>query len=275
LNPTVGADCEVLDLSSRQKVPGYVVAVLSAPRALVRCARGQLQCDVRRPIDSELLERAREGDASAFDILIRRHDRHLYRIARSVLPDDQEAEDVVQETFMRAFMGLRGFRGAASLRTWLTRIVLNEAIRRRRRRRSTVELTALHAAQERSRRPIHTASLTARDRDPERAAAQSQIRKMLEKAIDELPAEFRTIFVLRDVEEFSTEETANLLGIREETVKTRLHRARRALRESLGAQLALVLKDVFPFEKPRCDALVRRLLDQLGLSRMTPLSRSR
>jgi RNA polymerase sigma-70 factor (ECF subfamily) len=222
--------------------------------------------DVRHPSDSELLESAREGDASAFDLLIRRHDKHLYRIARSVLPDDQEAEDVVQETYVRAFMGLRGFRGAASLRTWLTRIVLNEAIRRRRHRRSTVELTALHDAQERSRRPLHTASLTAQDSDPERAAAQSQIRRMLEKAIDDLPAAFRLVLVLRDVEEVSTEETAKLLGVKEETVKTRLHRARRALRESLGVQLASALKDVFPFERPRCDALVRRLLERLGLS---------
>jgi RNA polymerase sigma-70 factor, ECF subfamily len=230
---------------------------------------------MRRPSDSELLERARERDASAFDMLIRRHDKHLYRIARSVLPDDHEAEDVVQETYIRAFIGLQGFRGAASLRTWLTRIVLNEAIRRRRLRRSTVDLAALHAAQERSPRPIHTASLTARERDPERAAAQSQIRKMLEEAIDDLPPAFRTVFVLRDVEEVSTEETASLLGIREETVKTRLHRARRALRQSLGAQLASMLKDVFPFDKPRCDALVRRLLDQLGLSRIVGLPRNR
>jgi RNA polymerase sigma-70 factor (ECF subfamily) len=222
---------------------------------------------VRQPGDSELLQRARQGDASAFELLIRRHDKHLYRVARSVLPDDQEAEDVVQETYVRAFTGLRGFRGAASLRTWLTRIVLNEAIRRRRRRPAMVDLDALHAAQERSRRPIHSNSLTAPGRDPERAAAQSQILKMLEKAIDGLPASFRIVFVMRDVEEISTADTAKLLGTREETVKTRLHRARRMLRESLGAQLAAALKDVFPFEKPRCDALVRRLLNQLGLSR--------
>jgi RNA polymerase sigma-70 factor (ECF subfamily) len=221
--------------------------------------------------DSELLERARKGDAAAFDILIRRHDKHLYRIARSVLAEDQEAEDAVQESYIRAFTGLGDFRGTASLRTWLTRIVLNEAIRRRRRRRPMVDLDALHAAQERMRRPIH--SLTARDRDPESAAAQSQIQKVLEKAIDSLPAAFRVVFVMRDVEEFSTADTAKLLGIREETVKTRLHRARRMLRESLGAQLASAVKDVFPFEKPRCDALVQRLLDQLGLSRTMPKAR--
>jgi len=225
--------------------------------------------------DGELLERARQGDASAFGTLIRQHDKNLYRIARSVLSDDQEAEDAVQEAYIRMFTGLRDFRGTASLRTWLTRIVLNEAIRRRRRLRSTLDLDVLHAAQERSRRPIHSSSLTARDRDPERAAAQNQIRKMLEQAIDDLPVAFRVVLIMRDVEEVSTAETAKLLGLREETVKTRLHRARRLLRESLGDQLAAVLKDVFPFERPRCDALVQRLVDQLGLSPKTRLLRRR
>lgn len=226
---------------------------------------GQLVGDMRGTRDSVLLEQAWQGDAAAFDTLIRRHDKHLYRIARSVLSDDHEAEDAVQESYIRAFTGLRDFRGAASLRTWLTRIVLNEAIRRRRRRRSMVNLDALHAAQERTRRPMHSSSLTARDRDPERSAAHSQIRKTLEQAVDNLPVAFRAVFVMRDVEEISTGDTAKLLGIREETVKTRLHRARRMLRESLGEQLALALKDIFPFDKPRCDALVQRLLDQLGL----------
>lgn len=217
------------------------------------------------PTDSELLERARQGDAAAFGALIRRHDKHLYRIARSVVADDHEAEDAVQDTYVRAFAGLRNFRGAASLRTWLTRIVLNEAIRRRRHGRSMLNLDVLQDAQERSRRPVH--SLTARERDPERAAAQAQIWKILEKAVDDLPPAFRIAFVLRDVEELSTKETARLLGVREQTVKNRLHRARRMLRESLGADLAIELKGIFPFEKPRCDALVQRLLEQLGISR--------
>ncbi len=219
------------------------------------------------PTDSELLERSRQGDSAAFGALIRRHDKHLYRIARSVLADDQEAEDAVQDAFVRAFTGLRDFRGTASLRTWLTRIVLNEAIRRRRRMRAMLDLDRLHAEQERGPRPGRSASLTAREPDPERAAAQAQIRKLLENAIDGLPATFRVVFVMRDVEEISTKETANLLGIKEETVKTRLHRARRMLRESLGADLAAALKDVFPFDRPRCDALVQRLVEQLGVSR--------
>ena len=130
-----------------------------------------------------------------------------------------------------------------------------------------IDLGALHTAQELTRRPLHGPSLTARDTDPERAAAHSQIRKMLEKAIDNLPVAFRVVFVMRDVEEIGIRDTAKLLGIREETIKTRLHRARRMLRNSLGEQLASTLKDVFPFDKPRCDALVQRLLDQLGFSR--------
>lgn len=223
--------------------------------------------------DSQLLERARQGDAAAFGTLIRRHDKQLYRIARSVLTDDEEAEDVVQETYIRAFAGLLDFRGAASLRTWLTRIVLNEAIRRRRRRRPMLGLDALHAAQERGRRPVDSASLTARDSDPERAVAQAQIRKLLEQAIDDLPAAFRVVFVMRDVEEISTADTARLLGLQQATVKTRLHRARRLLQESLGAQLASALKDVFPFEGPRCDALVQRLWDRLGRTRSPQLTR--
>jgi RNA polymerase sigma-70 factor, ECF subfamily len=216
--------------------------------------------------DSELLERARKGDA-AFRTLIRRHDKYLYRIARSVLSDESEAEDAVQETFIRAFTGLPRFRGGATLRTWLTRIALNEAVRRSRSQRSLLDVDAIHAAQERSRRPIHSRSLTARERDPESGVAQSQIRKVLEKAIDHLPPAFRVVLILRDVEEISTRDTAKLLGIREETIKTRLHRARRLLREILGEQFASALKDVFPFERPRCDALVRRLL-----SRLWPLS---
>jgi RNA polymerase sigma-70 factor, ECF subfamily len=228
--------------------------------------------DVRGSRDSELLQLARQGDAAAFDTLIRRYDKHLYRIARSVLPDDHEAEDIVQETYIRAFTGLRGFRGAASLRTWLTRIVLNEANRRRRRHPPMLDLDELHAAQERNRRPAHSASLTARERDPEQSAAYSQIRTMLEKAIDHLPVTFRVVFVMREVEEISTRDTAKALGIREETVKTRLHRARALMRDELGEQLASALKDVFPFEKPRCDALVQRLLRQLGLSRAMRLA---
>src|SRR5215204_1186825 len=215
------------------------------------------------PTDKELLERARKGNAAALRTLIRRHDKYLYRVVRSVLADDNEAEDVIQETFIRAFRGLENFRGDANIRTWLTRIALNEAVRRRRRQRSTVDLGELHARHDRDPQQTFASSWRAPDSDPERAAARSQMRQILERAIDGLPAAFRTVLILRDVEELSVQQTAKLLGIRSETVRTRLHRARRLLREKLGAEFASALKDVFPFERPRCDALVDRVIEQL------------
>jgi len=218
---------------------------------------------VTEPSDSELLHRSREGDAISFAALVRRHSRYLYRVARSVLPDEDEAEDVVQLAFIQAFMGLDHFRGEASLRTWLVRIALNEATRRRRRQRVWLSLGALDETGERERSPIHASILSP---DPESAAAQSQIRERLERAIDALSPDFRTVLILRDVEEVSGEETARLLGIRPETVRTRLHRARRMLREALGEQFASALKDTFPFEGTRCERLTRRLVRAYALA---------
>ena len=218
------------------------------------------------PSEAEILRLAREGDPAAFRILIRRHDRHLYRIARSVLLDDHEAEDVVQETYVRAFIRLVDFRGDASLSTWLTRIALNEALQRHRRRRRVVSLDILDSASGHADAQIHRSPMIAPDQDPERATAQHQIRLLLERAIDDLPDAFRTVFVMRDIEEASTEETASVLGLHPQTVKTRLHRARRRLRDALGEQIGIALKDAFPFERARCDRLVKRVLDQLGFS---------
>jgi RNA polymerase sigma-70 factor, ECF subfamily len=221
--------------------------------------------------DSELLERARHGDADAFSTLVRRHDRYLYRIARSMLGDDQEAEDVVQQTYLKAFTKIVGFRGEASLRTWLTRIALNETLRHKRRQRSLVELGEIDTARERVRSQIYLSPLT--QATPEGEVARTQIRHMLERAIDDLPPAFRIVFVMRDVEEATVKETASVLGIKAETVRTRLHRARNMLRERLGEQFAAVIKDVFPFERPRCDALVDRLAGKLGLLRESAIRR--
>jgi RNA polymerase sigma-70 factor (ECF subfamily) len=234
-------------------------------------AKEKDQAVVQNRSDSELLLLARKGNAAAFRTLVRRHDRYLYRIARSVSPDNQEAEDVVQETFVRAFKQLASFRGHASLATWLTRITLNEAIHRRRRRRSTIQLESLQE-QESTNTQVRLSPLVIPESDPERAAAQHQIRRLLERSIDQLPDSLRTVFVMRDVEALSTAETARLLEIRQATVKTRLHRARRMLREILGEQIGPSLKDVFPFERPRCDRLVERLLNQLGLPPLKTVS---
>ena len=225
------------------------------------------------PTDKELLDCARQGDPAAFRTLIRRHDRYLYRVARSVLADDHEAEDVIQNTLLQAFTHWVDFRGHASLRTWLTRITLNEAIHRRRRQRATVALSEVDTARERARSQALLSPLTSPD--PERAAARGQIRKVLESAIDALPPAFRTVLIMCDVEEVGAGQAAKSLGIKAETVRTRLHRARRMLRERLGEEFAAALKDVFPFELPRCNALIRRMLDQLGIRRTARRSRRR
>jgi len=220
--------------------------------------------------DADLTRLAQQGDAAAFRAIMRRHNRLLYRVARSVVRDDSEAEDVVQEAYVRAFTGLAEFRGEASLSTWLTRIALNEALGRLRRQRPTVDLKALDAVQERDRTHIIPFPLMPTQTDPERTAAQREIRRVLQQAIDGLPEPFRVVFVLRDVEEMSVEETAAHLGLRRETVKTRLFRARRLLRRALDEEFASALKDTFPFAGPRCARITDAVLSRLGMSASPP-----
>jgi RNA polymerase sigma-70 factor, ECF subfamily len=199
---------------------------------------------------------------------MQRNNRRLYRLARSVLRDDSEAEDVVQEAYVRAFGNLGTFRGDSSLTTWLTRITLNEALGRLRQRRPTVELTVLDAAPAGPANIIPFPTMQP-GTDPERAVAQQQIRRLIEGAIDELPEAFRTVFVMREIEEMSVEETADFLKIEPATVKTRLHRARRLLRQALDQQLASSLTEAFPFDGKRCTHTADKVLGRLRLS--TPL----
>ena len=166
--------------------------------------------------DASLVDRAHRRDGAAFWLIMKRHNQRLHRVARAVLDDDAEAEDVVQETYIRAFTHLSEFRAEARLSTWLTRIALNEALGRRRQRRSTVDLKAIEAM---------AAPFSAHELDPEQAAALADIRRLLERAISGLPEHYRIVFVMRDVEEMSIEETAHLLGSatadREHTVASR------------------------------------------------------
>jgi RNA polymerase sigma-70 factor (ECF subfamily) len=192
-----------------------------------------------------------------------RHNRRLYRVARAVMKDNTEAEDVVQETYLRAFSNLSKFRGESSLTTWLTRIALNEALGRKRKQRATVTLESVEMAQETSAQIIQFPAMNI-ETDPERSAVQHEIRRLLERSMDALPEPFRPVFVMRDVEEMSIEETASHLGIRPETVKTRLHRARRLLRQSLDGQLASTLKGAFPFAGARCARITEAVLSRLG-----------
>jgi RNA polymerase sigma-70 factor (ECF subfamily) len=175
----------------------------------------------------------------------------MARIAQNILKNDSEAEDVVQEVYVRAFEHLSEFLGESTLATWLTRIAINEAQGRLRRQRPTVDLAVLdsegNGMSETSPFPM-----TAPNSDPERITAQREVRRLMERAIDKLPDAFRVVFVMRLVEEMSIEETASFLGLQEETVKTRLHRARHLLRQALDVQLAPALKDSFPFDGARC-----------------------
>jgi RNA polymerase sigma-70 factor, ECF subfamily len=216
----------------------------------------------RLPDEADLVARACRGDAAAVRLLISRHNQRLYRIARSIVRDDGEAEDVLQEAYARAFTNLAAFRGEARLGTWLARIVMNEALGRLRGRRPTVALDAVIAAgaPEAEIIPFPNAH---RELDPETAVAHRELRALLERAIDELPESFRTVLVARLIEGMSVEETAELLGIVPETVKTRLHRARRLLRDAMEKHIGPAMGDAFPFAGRRCERVAENVIARL------------
>ena len=214
-------------------------------------------------VDTELVRAAQEGSASAARLIMGRYNQRLYRVARAIVRDDTEAEDVLQEGYLSAFRSLTSFRGNASLSKWLTRIVANKAIGRLQRgdmARPLVELDKLDWIQ------AEVVGMPHLDLDPERTAARGQVRELLERAIDNLPTPFRVVFVMRLVEQLSIKETASSLGISEETVKTRLHRAKKLMREQLQMELGSSLTDTFPFQDPRCAAFTDALLAQLARS---------
>jgi RNA polymerase sigma-70 factor (ECF subfamily) len=223
--------------------------------------------------DAALVALARGGRREAFLQVIRRCNQRLFRIARGVVHDDAEAEDVVQAAYVNAFEHLDGFRGEASVSTWLCRIVLNEARGRLRARRPMVDVEQIEIAQGEAGRVL---AFPARfgSEDPASSAARREIRLLLERAIDALPEHFRLVFVMREIEECTVEETAACLGLRPETVKTRLHRARQRLRASLEDALAPAIGDAFPFLGPRCDRIAATVIARLEadgrLSRIVP-----
>ena len=211
--------------------------------------------------DEDLVSLARERHEAAVRAITKRYNRRLFRIARSILRNDAEAEDVLQETYVRAFTGLDMFRGDAAFGTWITRIAMNEALGRLRRRRPTVDWET-YGANRSQAEIIHFPASAARS-DPEKNMAQGQIRAVLEQAIDELPDAFRVVFVARIVEEMSVEETADLFGLQPETVKTRLHRARLLLRAELDKQLGPALTSSFPFDGRRCERMTETVVRRI------------
>ena len=214
--------------------------------------------------ERDLVARARTHDKAAVRTIIRQNNRRLFRVARSILKNDWEAEDVVQEGYVRAFTHLSEFEGKSSLNTWLTRIVVNEALGRLRRRRPTVDIADVESGGiGRSNAEVVPFPLTAPQPDPERAMAQGQICDLLEQAIDALPDAFRVVLVARVIEQMSVEETAELYGLRPETVKTRLHRARTMLRKDLEQQFGPLLTDTFPFGGRRCERMADNVIARL------------
>jgi RNA polymerase sigma-70 factor (ECF subfamily) len=206
--------------------------------------------------DTELVARLRDGDLAAFEPLMRRHNQTLFRAARSILQDDGEAEDAVQEAYLHAYRSLGQFRGDASVATWLTRIAVNESLRRARRTRTRAQVIRLGADPGDSFE-IESAPDPGNDAQPEQSAMRADARRLLEARIDELPDAFRTVFVLRSLEEMSIQQIAECLAIPEPTVRTRYFRAKGLLRESLSRDIDVALEDAFRFAGERCDRIVR------------------
>lgn len=212
--------------------------------------------------DAELVPLAKMGDEPAIRAIIQRHNRRLFRTARAIIRNDAEAEDVVQAAYIKAFTNLAAFRGDAQFSTWLTRIALNEALGRVRRQKNTTGLEEIDMQTRWGGDVLRfPSSLSATD--PETELARSQARHLLENAVDELPDDFRAIFVLRDVEGMGTDEAASYLGIRPETAKTRLHRARKLMRQSIEKQLSGAFSALFPFDGARCAFMADRVIAAL------------
>ena len=211
-----------------------------------------------RTPDTELVSRAALGNTRAFEYIMRRHNRLLFRTARSILKNDAETEDAVQESYLSAWKSLSGFRADARLSTWLVRIVLNEALGRvRRRSGQVITLAATAGSEEAEPRELLEANP---DEQPDQLASRAQLRRLMETRIDALPDLFRVVFMLRAVQELSAEEVASALGIPEATVRSRFFRARGMLRESLSRDMDFATEDAFSFAGVRCDNIVARVL---------------
>ena len=207
--------------------------------------------------DEELVRKVVAGDAGLFEILMRRHNQRIYRAVRAVLPGDEDAEDVMQQAYLNAYQALHQFAGDAQFSTWLTRIAVNEALgRRRKRMRSQLE----------GKDDVDITLVESSDPDPEQEASRSELRDVMEREVAALPDTFRAVVMMRDVEGLSTSETAESLGISEDLVKQRLHRARARLRENLYQRAGVTLTSLFAFGNARCDRVVERVMTEIAVA---------
>lgn len=207
--------------------------------------------------DEEVVERVRSGETELYEVIMRRYNQRLYRVARSILQDENEAEDVIQEAYVRAYEHLDQFAAKAKFATWLTRIAVHEALHRA-ERRGRVQAMPSGVGEWRNMDAFETPS-----RNPEEQALGRELESLLEAAVGALPVTYRTVFVLREIEGLSTNETADCLGLREETVKTRLFRSRALLRHELFVRAGAASSRAFQFHLSRCDRLVTSVLARI------------
>lgn len=218
--------------------------------------------------DEEVVARVLSGEIALFEILMRRYNQRLYRVSRIILRDDAEAEDVMQDAYVRAYEHLHQFAGKAAFSTWLTRIAIHEALARKRRRGRQEELDAL---------PMNGESMSimkSSDPTPEATTATTQARELLEQAIERLPETYRTVVVMREVEDMSVAETASSLGVTEAVVKTRLHRAHAMLRKELYSRAKDRAPDLYQFHAVRCDRIVKNVFERIQATASSPKSSS-
>jgi RNA polymerase sigma-70 factor, ECF subfamily len=216
--------------------------------------------------DQQLAVRIANKDHAAFEALMRRHNGKLFRVARAILKDDGEAEDALQEAYLEAYRHISAFRAEAQLSTWLTRIVINQSLMRMRRQKRDRVVVPFGDRREKNaaRGEIEMSHVADESiESPPTTTLRAELRRILERRIDELPVAFRTVFVMRDVEDMSVQETARCLSIPEATVRTRLFRARALLREALTRDMDVGTADVFSFAGERCDRIVQGVLDRV------------
>lgn len=206
--------------------------------------------------DSTLIADVLARQPGAFERVMRLHNRRLFRAARSILRDDSEAEEAVQDGYISAYRALAGFKGQSSLSTWLTRIVVNKALARRRRHAARGEVLTAEPDEAR----------TSPTDSPEAQAMRRELRRLIEASVDALPEQSRSVFMLRAVEEMSVAETAASLCMSEAAVKTALFRARRQLRDRIGNEIGPAIDEFFAFDGARCDRLVEAVRRRLGLA---------
>ena len=208
--------------------------------------------------DQQVVDRVIAGETELYELIMRRYNQRLYRMVRSILRDDDESEDVMQDAYVRAYEHLAQFEGRALFSTWLTRIAVHEALARLRKRNRQQQIDTDKDEGEIFVNPVGD--------DPEHATSRAQLREMLEAAVLSLPEQYRTVLMMRDVEQMSTAETAEALNLTEENVKVRLHRGRALIRRDLTSRVGAAAKDAFLFMGPRCDRIVKRVFERLSLN---------